>query len=587
MSRNLYELPRGWALGTIPDLIGDGIFTDGDWVESKDQDPYGNIRLVQLADIGDGYFIDKSSRYLNAETADRLNCTFLQKDDVLVARMPEPLGRACLCPAAEQKAVTVVDVCVIRGKPENFNPKWLMHFINSSEFRGDIAALQSGSTRKRISRGNLSTVELPIPPRKEQDRIAEKIEVLLLDLDEGVAELKTAQEKLTQYRQTLLKSAVEGTLTKDWREANTHKTTETGEQFLTRILKERRARWEKQKFEEFASKGQTPPKNWKDKYPEPIAPDTSDLPELPEGWIWASVDQLAAVQLGKMLDKNKHKDGQLLPYLRNLNVRWSSIDVNEVFSMFFKEAELEQYSLCVGDILVCEGGEPGRAAICREEHTKYKFQKALHRVRLFGYYEPEFFVIYLEYLSKTGVMEGNFTGTTIKHLTRESFISIPFPLPPLLEQVELLKKFNKEKDSISNKKDSIKASILQSEVQRKNILNNAFSGRLVEQNPADNPASLLLEKIKADRDVRDKLPKQKKTKKKQGYMNNFNINTFKKWIKDHEEDAFSFDDISTAFQVDYETIKNSLFDVLSEGNPIIKQSFNKKIGKIIFKRIMK
>ena len=215
MSRDLYELPIGWALGTIPDLIGDGIFTDGDWIESKDQDPHGNIRLVQLADVGDGYFIDKSSRYLNAETADRLNCTFLQKDDVLVARMPEPLGRACLFPATEQKAVTVVDVCVIRGKPENFNPKWLMHFINSSEFRGDIAALQSGSTRKRISRGNLSTIELPIPPRKEQDRIAEKIEVLLSDLDQGVAELKTAQEKLTQYRQTLLKSAVEGSLTKE------------------------------------------------------------------------------------------------------------------------------------------------------------------------------------------------------------------------------------------------------------------------------------------------------------------------------------------------------------------------------------
>ena len=159
MSRDLYELPIGWALGTIPDLIGDGIFTDGDWIESKDQDPHGNIRLVQLADVGDGYFIDKSSRYLNAETADRLNCTFLQKDDVLVARMPEPLGRACLFPATEQKAVTVVDVCVIRGKPENFNPKWLMHFINSSEFRGDIAALQSGSTRKRISAsGNSSGI---------------------------------------------------------------------------------------------------------------------------------------------------------------------------------------------------------------------------------------------------------------------------------------------------------------------------------------------------------------------------------------------------------------------------------------------
>ena len=92
-------LPTGWAFAQIPDLIAnDGIFIDGDWVESKDQDPDGDVRLIQLADVGDGFYINKSNRFLTREKAVELGCTFLRKGDVLIARMPDPLGRACIFP---------------------------------------------------------------------------------------------------------------------------------------------------------------------------------------------------------------------------------------------------------------------------------------------------------------------------------------------------------------------------------------------------------------------------------------------------------------------------------------------------------
>jgi type I restriction enzyme S subunit len=121
----------------------------------------------------------------------------------------------------------------------------------------------------------------------EQTRIVAKLEELLSDLDAGVAELKAAQKKLAQYRQSLLKAAVEGALTAEWRAKNTP--TETGAQLLERILTERRARWEAKQLAKFKEQGKTPPKDWQKKYPEPVQPDTTDLPELPEGWVWITL----------------------------------------------------------------------------------------------------------------------------------------------------------------------------------------------------------------------------------------------------------------------------------------------------------
>jgi type I restriction enzyme S subunit len=95
-------------------INSNGVFSDGDWIESKDQDPNGGVRLVQLADIGTGVFIDKSSRFMTQQRAEELKCTFLKKGDILIARMPDPIGRACIFPGSEMPCVTVVDICIVR-----------------------------------------------------------------------------------------------------------------------------------------------------------------------------------------------------------------------------------------------------------------------------------------------------------------------------------------------------------------------------------------------------------------------------------------------------------------------------------------
>ena len=162
-----------WPLVPLAEALSDSpVFVDGDWVESKDQDPDGDVRLIQLADVGDGFFIDKSSRFLTSEKAKQLRCTFLEPGDVLVARMPDPLGRACIFPGSTQKSITVVDVCIIRPNPNRVDGRYLMHCINGPNVRHDIQRQATGTTRQRISRGNLKSVSIPLPPLAEQRRIA-------------------------------------------------------------------------------------------------------------------------------------------------------------------------------------------------------------------------------------------------------------------------------------------------------------------------------------------------------------------------------------------------------------------------------
>lgn len=205
------KLPDEWSLATISDLVGkDGVFVDGDWVESKDQDPDGDVRLIQLADIGDGEYRNRSDRFLTHEKAIQLGCTFLEKGDVLIARMPDPLGRACIFPGDQKRSVTVVDVAIVRPAGNAFDARWLMYFVNTPAFRSAVSSMQSGSTRKRISRGNLSKIVLPVPPLDQQKRVVAEIEKQFSRLDEAVANLKRVKANLKRYKSAVLKAAVAG-----------------------------------------------------------------------------------------------------------------------------------------------------------------------------------------------------------------------------------------------------------------------------------------------------------------------------------------------------------------------------------------
>ena len=187
-------------------VTSNGLFCDGDWIEKKDQDPNGTVRLIQLADIGVCEFKNKSNRFITETKAEELNCTYLHKGDILIARLPDPLGRACIFPF-EGKYITAVDVAIVRISRDDVNPKYVMYMINSPKFRNEIKQYESGTTRKRISRKNLDKIDFEIPPLAEQNRIVVRIEELFSELDNGVETLRKTKQQLAVYRQAVLKQA--------------------------------------------------------------------------------------------------------------------------------------------------------------------------------------------------------------------------------------------------------------------------------------------------------------------------------------------------------------------------------------------
>ena len=184
-----------------------GLMKDGDWIESKDQDPNGEVRLIQLADIGDGSFLDKSSRFLTKERAHELKCTFLKKDDILVARMPDPIGRACVYPGIEQPSITAVDVCIIRVK-DGVDKKWLVYAINESQFRNEISRRSVGTTRTRISRKILEKIIIQVPHMDEQRKISSLLEVCDREINLYYQKLAALQQQKKGLMQRLLTGQV-------------------------------------------------------------------------------------------------------------------------------------------------------------------------------------------------------------------------------------------------------------------------------------------------------------------------------------------------------------------------------------------
>jgi type I restriction enzyme S subunit len=198
------QLPTGWSYESINSIVEGGMIADGDWVESKDQDSNGQVRLTQLADVGDGEFRSRSDRWMNDEQASRLNVNFLRPGDLLMARMPDPLGRTCMVPENIGRAVTVVDVAIIRITRKDVNPKFVMWLLNSPGIRQQIEMLASGTTRRRITRKNLGTIDLPIPSIDEQNKIVELLEDHLSRLDAALSHVEQSRVKAAQFRQSLL-----------------------------------------------------------------------------------------------------------------------------------------------------------------------------------------------------------------------------------------------------------------------------------------------------------------------------------------------------------------------------------------------
>lgn len=400
--------------------------------------------------------------------------------------------------------------------------QFVLNRLSATDFV-QFACSQYEGDRPLVKFEQLGKFQIDLPPAAEQTRIVAKLEELLSDLDAGVAELKAAQKKLAQYRQSLLKAAVEGALTADWR-ARQSAPAESGAQLLERILTERRARWQARQLAKFEAQGKKPPKDWQAKYPEPVAPDTTGLPELPQGWVWASLDQLALdSSYGTSVKCGYENKGVSVLRIPNVIARKLVLD-NLKFASQSLDLHKSEY-LAPGDILIVRTNGSvslvGRAAEVTDPLPgDFYFASYLLRVRCLETSVVHRWVSALLASSQgRSWIESRAASSAGQHnLSLSTLLTIPVPLPPAAEQAEALNALEAALLSVSEQERFLDKSLQQSTAQRKNILQAAFCGQLVPQDPADEPASALLARIRAERAAQAAAKKPRGRKAQGAYL---------------------------------------------------------------------
>ena len=278
-----------------------------------------------------------------------------------------------------------------------------------------------------------------------------------------------------------------------------------------RLIKEKKIKREKNPSVIFKGADNTP----YEKIGDEVRSLADEVPfDIPDSWEWVTLQTIATSSLGKTLDKAKNK-GNLKPYLCSINVYWDGIDLTTVKEARLEENELPKYLLRPGDLLICEGGDVGRSAVWESTQEMY-YQNALHRVRFYGGINPHYFQLLLECYKGNQILDAYSKGMTIKHLVQTALNTIVFPLPPLSEQnrivnaVKRLLPYLHSYDKAEQKLTALNTGF--PEALKKSILQEAVQGKLVPQDPSDEPAEALLERIRVEKQRLIKEGKIKKNK---------------------------------------------------------------------------
>lgn len=516
-----FDLPDSWQLTPLRDLLA-SIETGKSFKCDERPPTLDEVGVVKVSAVSWGEFQEQESK--TCTVAERINPSlYIQPGDFLFSRANTvELVGACVIAGQVNLRLMLSDKILRFHFLSDSMKAWTLNLLRSKQGRLQIEALASGNqdSMRNIGQERIGQILVPVPPDAEKTRIVAKLEELLSDLDAGVAELKAAQKKLAQYRQSLLKAAVEGALTAEWRQHNPPQ--ETGAQLLERILTERRARWEAKQLVKFADQGKAPPKGWQSKYPAAVAPDVAGLPELPQGWVWASLDMLGELASGVAKGTKRNADVPVreVPYLRVANVQRGFLNLSEIKTLLATENDIAELALKNGDVLFNEGGDRdklGRGWVWRDEVENCIHQNHVFRLRPF----------FPEVLSELISHHGNTFGkrwfesagkqtTNLASINLTMLRMFPVPLAPADEQKALLEDLQITLEVLSQQEKFVEHSLKQSTAQRQNILRAAFSGQLVPQDPNDEPASMLLERIRTERAAQASAPKVRKARAVKG-----------------------------------------------------------------------
>ena len=478
------ELPQGWSEARVSDVAS---VVMGQSPPSSTYNTIGEgLPFYQgKADFGDLYPSVRVWCTAPSRTA--------KKDDILLS-VRAPVGSTNLAPSTCSIGRGLATV----RPEEGVSLKFLLYAFR--RFADELDAQGTGTTFKAVSSRVVRNFSLPIPPPAEQVRIADRVDGVFSELDAGIATLQRCQEKLVRYRASVLKAAVEGDLTADWREK--HPDVEPASKLLQRTLAERRRRWEQEQQLSYAEKGKAPPKNWKAKYKEPVAPE-ADGASLPRDWCWATVDQCAsAIEYGS--SAKAHTDSNGHPVLRMGNITPDGqIVLDGLKYLPIGHPALTSLRLRNGDLLFNRTNSSdlvGKAAIYSGEPPLCTFASYLIRVRLSAGLRPRFLMYalngpwgrrWIRRVASQTVGQANVNGTKLAAFT--------FPLPPLAEQDAMTVAVQAQLSTIDETAAHVGAKVKEAGALRQAILHRAFTGNLLPQDPSDEPAAKLLERIARER----------------------------------------------------------------------------------------
>ncbi len=488
------DLPAGWATVAIAEVLScveTGKRPKGGAV--KDTSGVLSISAEHMDSTGG---IDTSiPRFVPKKFYETMTTGRLQPGDVLVVKDGATTGKtAYFSDSSDGRPIVVNEhVFICRPLTAGITPRWLFYCLWGEPSQAQIRACFRGSAQGGIIRSFVNEVTLPLPPLPEQHRIVAEIETQFTRLDASVAALRRAQANLKRYRASVLKDACEGRLVPTEAELarSEGREYEPADVLLERILAERRVRWESQEKR-------------RGKYREPSAPDTSALPTLPEGWVWATVERLIVEPLAN--GRSVKTVGEGFPVLRLTALREGEIDETEHKIGKWTAQQAEPFLIQKGDFFVSRGSGSirlvGIGGLVREVESAVAFPDTMIRFRLNEFVLKQYFsLVWNSYVVRAQVETSARTTAGIYKVNQQDLAAMTIPLPPLAEQRRIVAEVERRLSVAQQAEATVEASLARAERLRQSILKQAFSGRLVPQDPGDEPASVLLERIRAEREA--------------------------------------------------------------------------------------
>ena len=497
------ELPRGW----VPITLGE-ICLPVKRV-SPTHEPDELFTYIDIASINNAQLrIVAPKTYLGKDAPSRARQR-VKAGNILFSTVRTYLKNIAMVPAELDGQIASTGFCVI-SPSDQMNAEFIFYFVQHDEFVTRVNPIQKGTSYPAVRDADILSQEVPLPPLPEQRRIVAEIEKQFTRLDATVAALKRVQSNLKRYRASVLKDACEGRLVPTEAELarSEGRDYEPADRLLERIQAERRARWKSQKKR-------------RGKYKEPVGPDTTDLPELPEGWVWATLAQISDLKGGATKGR-RYRAGESLtevPYLRVANVQRGYLDLSEIKLIEVTQEVADQLALVHGDILFTEGGDRdklGRGWVWKGELDRCIHQNHVFRSRLLLSEMHSEFISWWgnsfgqKFFEKTGKQTTNLASINLSVLS-----TFPVPLPPLAEQRRIVAEVERRLSVIQQAEAAVEANLTRAERLRQSILKQAFSGKLVPQDPDDEPASALIERIEAEREqARAEAQRKRKTRRR-------------------------------------------------------------------------